>query len=125
MVNFGFLGGRPPIYETPDEMAKAMVTVFENPDFDFTITGLALELGFCSRQSLFDYESKEGFSYIVKKAKAIVERAYEAKLSGQSVTGAIFALKNMGWKDKSEIDMTARAVTLNELPPNPENELIP
>lgn len=101
MVNFG---GRPAHYETPEELANAIQAVFDMPGFDFTITGLAYELGFCSRQSFYDYEERDGFSYIIKRARLAVEKAYEAKLSGQSVTGAIFALKNMGWKDKSEID---------------------
>lgn len=35
----------------------------------------------------------------------MVEMAYEHKLSTSNVTGAIFALKNMGWKDKSEMDI--------------------
>jgi hypothetical protein len=37
--------------------------------------------------------------------KSMVEMSYEQKLSSKDVTGAIFALKNMGWKDKSEMDL--------------------
>jgi hypothetical protein len=33
----------------------------------------------------------------------MVEMGYEMKLSGASVTGAIFALKNMGWADRQEV----------------------
>jgi hypothetical protein len=109
MVN---LGGRPAHFETPEEMAKAIQAVFDNPDFDFTITGLAFDLGFADRQSLYDYEKRDGFSCIVKKARLAVERAYEAKLSGNTVTGAIFALKNMGWKDKQEIEQSG-GLTIN------------
>ena len=36
----------------------------------------------------------------------MVEMGYELKLSGASVTGAIFALKNMGWRDKVETGFT-------------------
>lgn len=43
----------------------------------------------------------------------MVEMAYEHKLSSINVTGAIFALKNMGWKDKSEMDIrTPEGVTV-------------
>lgn len=72
----------------------------------YTITGLCLFLGFDSR-STFDQQAKrsEEFSYIVKRAKMIVEQRYESALSGEAVAGPIFALKNMGWKDKTEQDV--------------------
>jgi len=69
-----------------------------------TITGLAIFLGFESRQSLYDYEKNPIFSYSIKRAKLHVEKSYETYLLSQSSTGAIFALKNFGWSDKSEID---------------------
>lgn len=68
-----------------------------------TVTGLALFLGFESRQSIYDYETKGEFAYIIKKARMRVEEGYEQRLHGTTPTGAIFALKNMGWKDRSEI----------------------
>ena len=71
-----------------------------------TITWLALYLGFCSRQSLYDYIEKEEFTYIMKRAQAIVAMSYEEMLLSKSSTGAIFALKNMGWKDKTEQEQT-------------------
>ena len=102
--------GRPPFFETKEELDKKIQEYFDDCDrYDqpFTITGLALHLGFCSRQSLYDYEKKEEFSYSIKRAKAMVENAYEKALStSPSATGAIFALKNFGWKDKQEHDHT-------------------
>ena len=70
-----------------------------------TITGLAFFLGFASRQSLYDYEKDGRFSYIIKRARLKIEQNYEEMLqvgSGQAA-GQIFALKNMGWTDKTEI----------------------
>lgn len=67
-----------------------------------TITGLCLFLGFDSRQSFYDYEKREEFSYIIKKIRLLVENRYELALGTKEVTGAIFALKNMGWRDKVE-----------------------
>lgn len=70
-----------------------------------TITELAFFLGFASRQSLYDYEKKGPFAYIIKRARLRVEINYEQMLqvgSGQAA-GPIFALKNMGWTDKTEI----------------------
>lgn len=69
-----------------------------------TITGLALYLGFASRQSLYDYEKRGEYSYIIKNARLRVEKGYELRLHGNNPTGSIFALKNMGWYDKQEID---------------------
>jgi hypothetical protein len=72
-----------------------------------TITGLALFLGFVSRQSLYDYINRnDEFSYIVNVALTLVECNYERRLSGTCPTGAIFALKNMNWKDKSETELS-------------------
>lgn len=71
---------------------------------DPTITGLALFLGFESRQSVYDYEKNGEFSYIIKNARLRVEHGYEKSLKSDKPTGAIFALKNMGWTDKMELD---------------------
>lgn len=79
-----------------------------------TITGLALYLGFDSRQSLYDYNEKPEFTGIIKKARARVEQAYEKNLSGQSPTGSIFALKNMGWRDKQETELSG-SVTVQQI----------
>lgn len=71
-----------------------------------SITGLALFLGFESRQSLYDYEDKPEFSYSIKRAKLRVEKNYEKYLLSQSATGAIFALKNFGWADKQQVEQS-------------------
>lgn len=95
-------GGRPAHYETPEELADKVITYFdecENKNCKATVTGLTLYLGFSSRSSLDDYEKRSNeFSYVIKRAKLAVENSYE--LSGNAID--IFALKNMGWKDKSE-----------------------
>lgn len=102
--------GRPPIYEDADSLSKAIGSYFETTNFaDITITGLAYFLGFESRQSLYDYEQRGEFSYIIKRARLFIESSYEKKLSGKEVGGAIFALKNMGWKDKTEVDQNLNA----------------
>ena len=58
-----------------------------------TMTGLALFLGFCSRQSMYDYEEKSQFSYTIKRARTFIECEYEKMLHNGQCTGAIFALK--------------------------------
>ena len=46
-----------------------------------SITGLALWLGFESRQSFYDYEKKDGFTYTIKRARALIENEYEFMLA--------------------------------------------
>lgn len=97
--------GRPATYDNPDDLLAKVDQYFqEKEQKKWTITGLALYLGFESRQSFYDYEEKGEFSYIIKRARLHVEMSYEEKLSENSPTGPIFALKNMGWKDKTEVD---------------------
>ena len=78
-------------------------TLCAEQDVPVTFAGMASHLGFASRQSLYDYEKREGFSYPVKRARLLVEAEYERRLWGSNVAGAIFALKNHGWSDKHEL----------------------
>jgi len=116
----GNTGGQPPKYSNAEDLQNKIIEYFEyveqTEDEIVTIVGLALYLGFCSRQSLYDYVKKDEYSYIIKRALAIVEKKYEKRLSSQTCTGAIFALKNMGWEDRQSIDQT----TIDKTPPNIE-----
>lgn len=101
-------GGRPPKFETVDQLKTACDEYVASNPGRLTITGLAMWLGFCDRQSLYDYEKKPEFTCIIKEARLAVENDYEISLRSPSVTGAIFALKNMGWKDKTETELTGK-----------------
>ena len=106
--------GRPPIYESVDQILPVLQD-WENAIKDGekpTVTGLCLALGFDSKDTLYAYRDKEGFSYSIKKALLIVENGYEKALRENQPTGSIFALKNMGWKDKTEVDNTTN-LTVN------------
>ncbi len=102
------MAGRPPIYEKLEDMLPKLeewefsVKFGEKP----TITGLCLALDFDSKDTLYAYRDKEEFSYSIKKALLIVENGYEKALRENAPTGSIFALKNMGWKDKSEVEQS-------------------
>ena len=100
------VGGRPPKFETPEQFEKAVDEYIANtPAAQVTLTGLCMWLGFVSKQSLYDYKKKPGFSFPVLKGLMAVENSYEITLRSQSAPGSIFALKNMGWKDKTESDL--------------------
>lgn len=97
--------GRPRMYETPEDF-DAKVYEYQAHCQEIgepvTWTGLALFMGFSSRQSIDEYLKYDGFSDSVKRAKTFVEWEYEKRLCGDKPTGAIFALKNFGWADKTE-----------------------
>lgn len=100
------MAGRPPKYKTADELEKAIAGYWvENSDKP-TITGLALFLGFESRQSFYKYEQDGEFSYAIKKARLQVESIYEKNLHSGNPAGSIFALKNFGWSDKQEHEIS-------------------
>lgn len=71
-----------------------------------TVTGLALALGFTSRQALLNYQAKKAFVDTVLRAKARIEAYAEERLfdrDGQR--GAEFSLKyNFRWADEKKQD---------------------
>lgn len=69
-----------------------------------TVAGLAAALGFEDRQSIYDYKERPAFSCTIKKAIMRIEDYAEQHLYIGKATGAIFWLKNHGWKDKQIVD---------------------
>jgi hypothetical protein len=67
-----------------------------------TITGMALFLGFNSRQEFENYEKRGTYAAELKRARLRIEAEYEKKLHQQSPAAAIFALKSMGWNEKTD-----------------------
>ncbi len=131
-------GGRPPIFDTDEELtlaindyflngvAKRTVIVGKAPNKEAieievpTITGLCYYIGFASRQSFYDLQETSKFSYTIKRARLFIEKEYEEQLTIGNTTGAIFALKNMGWKDKTE----ATNINYNVIPTKEESKQI-
>ncbi len=100
------LGGRPPKWTDPIAFDKEVEAYFVPENVPHTWTGLALHLGFSSRDSLNDYKKKDGFSDPIKKALLRIEKNYENGLFGKNPAGSIFALKNFGWRDKQEVEQS-------------------
>lgn len=117
--------GRPAFYKTAEELQAAIDSFFascvpkylkddkgqlifdkhgnpiileRNPP---TVTGLALHLGFTTRQALLNYQGKRAFVDTVTRAKLKIEHFQETCLYDPALRpqGPIFALKNFGWKD--------------------------
>lgn len=116
--------GRPPFYETPEQMMEKAIEYFEietntqgvcKP----TISGLIFHLGFEKRQSWYDYKEKsKEFTYTINRLQKFIESCYEKNLHGFNYAGSIFALKNLNsseWKDEthSEINQTNKNITVN------------
>ena len=84
-------GGRPRKYQSVEQLQTAIDSYFESTE-KVTITGLALHLGFNSRQALSNYEGySEEFHDAIKRAKSRVEMYYEEHLVESNAAGAIFA----------------------------------
>lgn len=105
--------GRPPKFASVEELQAKIDDYFhsrvvinhdgEERSLPITITGLCLHLD-TSRETLCEYENKPEFTDAIKKAKMRVENFAEEMLHvGKNQTGAIFALKNFGWTDKTTI----------------------
>ena len=126
--------GRPLKFETPEEMQIIIDEYFNSCEPEIikindeimrdskglpiykmnppTITGLALHLGFESRQSIYDYEDRKEFSYTMKTARLKCENFLESHgISGEIPPSiSIFMLKNYGWTDKQEIEHKGNVV---------------
>lgn len=133
--------GRPPMFESPEQMQELIDAYFKECDGKplldkdgvpirnkygkiikddrkpYTVTGLALALGFTSRQALLNYEGKSEFVDTVKRAKARVERYAEERLFDKDGSnGAKFSLANnfKGWSEKQQIEASVdNTVTIN------------
>lgn len=107
---FYFMVGRPLKY-TVEELTVKVNEYFETQERQ-TLAGLALFLGI-DRQTLYNYRERDEFFDIIKESVNRVEAKYEERLIYENApTGVIFALKNMGWKDKSEVEQSG-GLTIN------------
>ena len=96
-------GGRPFKY-TAEELSQRIAIYLETND-KWTIAGLAAFLG-VDRKTLYNYKENDELFHIIKDAINKIEACYEERLIySNAPTGVIFALKNMGWKDKTEQDI--------------------
>lgn len=123
-------GGRPPKYTSKEQIEGLIEDYFKEcegvPFFDEdgkplvtdkgyvvykihpkppTVTGLALALGFNSRQALLNYQGKKEFNDTITRAKSYVEEYAERRLFDRDgVQGAKFSLINnfKGWAEHTK-----------------------
>lgn len=121
--------GRPPKFKTKEEIQKKIDEYFKSCEGEIlkgedgqpifnkygqpiivnqrppTVTGLALALGFSTRQSLLNYQAKKEFLDTITRAKSQIEAYTEERLFDKDgVQGAKFSLINnfKGWREKPE-----------------------
>ena len=131
--------GRPPRYKSVEELQKKIDDYFAscegrvatNADGQAitdkygrpvmigqqppTVTGLALALGFLTRQALIYYEGKKQFVDTIVRAKTRCEAYTEARLYDKDgCNGAKFSLTNnfRGWSDKPPEEEKEEGVTI-------------
>lgn len=107
-------GGRPRKFDSADEVYSAGLAYIDETlanEQHLTFTGLCIALG-TVKTTYWEYEEgkydtdEQVFSILLKDLKQRIENYAESKLFGNNPTGAIFALKNYGWKDKQETEIT-------------------
>jgi hypothetical protein len=107
-------GGRPPKFSSVEQLEGLIAAYFVDRDEKrkpYTIQGLAAALE-TTRETLLDYEKDKPafaqFSDSIKRAKCRIGADVEERLlSGeQHAAGPIFWLKNHGWADKQERELS-------------------
>ena len=109
--------GRPRIIESPAEMDRLVeeyVTKCHEEEEPLTLTGMILHLGLSSRRVFDDYQDRPEFTHSVKRAKLLIENGYEVDLRRTgNPAGSIFALKNMGWSDRREVEFRGSLASID------------
>ena len=141
-LSVGNCGGVEPMYKTVEEM-QAKIDAYiaghtgrqlEDKDgnpmtykgqpiivdaYPLTVTGLAVALGFKSRQALLNYQHRDSdFDDAISRAKTYIEAYVESRLfDKEGCNGAKFSLSNnfKGWKDKQEIEVSSKVITVDLL----------
>lgn len=101
-----------------DDNGNVMTDKHGNPVFvgqyPLTITGLALALGFNSRQTLLNYQGRKKFMDTIMRAKCVCEAYTEGRLYDRDgARGAQFSLeRNFKWGSDAKKDDGGMKVTL-------------
>lgn len=114
--------GRPLKFKSKKKLLAAGYAYFDDciaKKKPITITGLCIALG-TFRDVLIDYQNGkydeiDDFSNTIKELKQVCENyAEEQVFIGKNQTGAIFALKNYGWRDTQQVEHSGtEGFTLN------------
>ena len=127
LFSIGNNGGAPPIYKNAEELNTKIGEYLDWEDQwknksakgegkgIYTLSGVALYLGFASVQSLYDYENRDNvnqpnkkaeFAYVINRFRLFMKHWNEQKLYwGGSFQGSFVWLKNHGgYSDESTLN---------------------
>jgi hypothetical protein len=130
---FTYIKGKHRMTKVPPKTAGAKPTrqkVWDREPEPATLTGLALFLGFTSRQYFDDCESKGKFSQALKRGRLRIEAEYERRLHEHYTSGPIFALKSLGWNDGKNTEapvsrsLNIKIIETGPKPANSEKEVV-
>lgn len=107
---FEFIEGEYHLENKPAKGAKendiVVQKVWDRDPEPPTFAGFAFFLGFSSLEEFDEYIEQGAFAETLKRGRLRIEASYEKKLHTQATTGTIFALKSMGWKERTENKQT-------------------
>lgn len=106
---FEFIKGQYHLEDVPDKKDPAVTTkqkVYDREPEPPTLTGMALFLGFTSLEEYEAYEQKGHFKAQLRMGRLMIAAEYEKRLHYKPSTGAIFALKTLGWNERHEQSAT-------------------
>jgi hypothetical protein len=106
--------GKPP--KNPPDDVKAIQAKIDayfddlsDKEEEPTYSGLAYALGYSSRTSIHEkITANIPISEPIKRAMFRIDISYEKDLRKTACTGAIFALKNRGWVDKQDVELSGK-----------------
>lgn len=117
-------GGRPPYFENAEQLRTKIAEYLDWEDENrgndakgvgrglYTISGCALFLGFASRQSFYDLEKNEEFSYTLQRFKLFLTHWNEQKLYYMGTfAGSSLWLRNFGGYSDETIQHQKQEVT--------------
>lgn len=110
--------GKPLLYDNGKPMRNKNGYIIYDDKKPPTVTGLALALGFTSRQALLNYQNKPEFVDTITRAKARCEQYAEERLYDKDGSGgAQFSLRaNFGWDDKTKQESAGTVNIIYDVP---------
>ena len=111
-MSFKNLGGRPLKYETKEDLQAAIDKYWQYCEEQKKvpcIAGLAYYIG-VDRHTVYNYEKNDKFFHTIKIARdKILYKLEESVCNTNSIAaGKIFVMKNYGYTDKQELELTKK-----------------
>jgi hypothetical protein len=96
----------------PVQVAERLEEYFNTTlESQWTLSGIALYVGIEWQDLIFLSEERPKIKQLLAKARLLVQTEYEKSLRA-SGKGDMFVLKNLGWKDKTEVNQTSQVVVM-------------